>query len=216
MAVTNKQTQLYANLMHELKVRIDAINLALAGHTRLATPLVREFCWLQLRMLCELVALSCLVAHGDITFLQPHKLGKNTSAQEILDRLSRLREHFYPIACRQKKGPPDPSGVATFEMEAIDPSPLPKDKLLELYGRTHRHVHRGSVTSLLSRDVNVPWDTKVDAPEIVRWAQCINDLLSVHTIPISETLVIICVLRNADDKQRVQVATAEAGKPPHL
>ncbi len=53
MTVTEKQTQLYANLMQEVKVRIDAINLALQGRTNLATPFVRELCWLQLRMLCE-------------------------------------------------------------------------------------------------------------------------------------------------------------------
>ena len=73
--------------MHEVKVRIDVINHALQGRTGLIAPFVREICWLQLRMLCELVALSCLVAHGDIAFLQPHKVGKSYSADDILDRL---------------------------------------------------------------------------------------------------------------------------------
>ncbi len=207
MTVTEKQTQLYANLMQEVKVRIDAINLALQGRTNLATPFVRELCWLQLRMLCELVAIACLVAHGDITFLQPHKLGRSTSAEEILDRLTRLRPHFFPIACKQIL---TAEGPGKFQLQPMEPSPLAKKELLDLYGKTHRHLHRGSLKAILSMDVNEPWDTKVDAPEISKWAQRINDLLSVHMIPISDKLMIITILRNADDNHKVQVATAQA------
>jgi hypothetical protein len=70
---TTKETQLYANLMDEVKARIDCINVAVQGRTGFPTPIAREFCYLQLRFLCELIALSCLVAHGDIKSLQSHQ-----------------------------------------------------------------------------------------------------------------------------------------------
>jgi len=57
---------LYANLMEEIKVRLDCINAAMQGRLMLPSPIVREFCYLQIRFLCELVALSCLIAHGDM------------------------------------------------------------------------------------------------------------------------------------------------------
>lgn len=85
-----KQMNLYANLMDEVKVRFDCINRAVLGHTGYPAPIVREICWLQVRMICELVALSCLVAHGDIASLQSHKIGKAYSADEILDKLAKL------------------------------------------------------------------------------------------------------------------------------
>ena len=95
--VTKDQSQLYASLMQEVKHRIDAINQALQGRTFLPHPFVREFCWLQLRMLCELVALGCLVAHGDIAFLKPHKVGKAYSADDIIRRLTELRPHSFHL-----------------------------------------------------------------------------------------------------------------------
>lgn len=202
-----KQNELYANLMDEVKVRISSINSAALGRLPLPTPLVREFCYLQLRMLCELIALSCLVAHGDITFLLPHKLGKSYSADDILDRLSKLREHFYPSPIRQNVVRRVPSGPAEFRLDGVDPSPLPKDQLLDLYAKTHKCLHRGSLKKLLSSET--PIDITIHMPEIISWAQKINDLLSTHIIAINADKVILCTLRNIDDNNRVQVALAE-------
>jgi hypothetical protein len=205
----NKQNELYANLMDEVKVRIDAINYAAQGFIRLPTPIVREFCYLQLRLLCELIALSCLVAHGDITFLQPHKLGRSYSAEDIFERLTKLREHFYPVAVKQT---PKDGGIRGFNLEGINPSPLDKHDLLKLYGHTHKHLHRGSLKKLL--ESATPIDITINMPEIVGWAQKINDLLACHLIAINEDKVIICMLRNADDNFKVQVATAERPTEP--
>lgn len=202
-----KQDQLYANLMHEVKLRIEVIKLSLEGHTRLSDPFVREICWLQLRMLCELVALSCIVAHGDIAFLQSHKVGKATSAEDIMNRMTKLRPHFFPFACSQEVVT-HPGGSRGFNMTVIKPPPLTKDDLLALYGKTHRHVHRGSLKNLLSLDVNAPWDQTIDAPEIAGWAQRLNGLLSNHAIAIDSDNLILCILRNADDNNNVQVARA--------
>jgi hypothetical protein len=202
-----KQMLLYANLMDEVKFRIDAINTALQGHTRLPTPLVREFCYLQIRMLCELIALSCLVAHGDITFLKPHKLGRKTSANEIVDRLTKLRPHFFPMASIQQQIE-SKGRTKHFHLTEIDPPPLSKESFLKLYGKTHQHLHRGSLKNLLSVDVNSPLDSEVNAPEIVKWAQKINDLLSMHVIAISGDKRIVCVLRASNIGGKVSVATA--------
>lgn len=213
---TDKRNVLYANLMDELKVRIDCISTTCNGRGAYPTVITREFCYLQLRMLCELVALSCLVAHGDLASLKSHKIGRAYSADEILDRLTKLRPYFYPIPVRQEMqiGPPK-----RFMLHGIDPSPLPKEQLISLYGKTHRHLHRGTLKRLLSMDA--PIDMNVNIPEIISWAQKINDLLSVHTIPINEKEAIICVLRNMEDNNRVQVATVEAleataGRPLEL
>jgi hypothetical protein len=208
---TEKQRQLYANLMHEVKVRIEAIDHAVLGRMNLSTVFVREFCWLQLRMLCELIALSCLVAHGDIAFLQPHKVGKSYSADDILDRLTALRQHFYPEAVRQIRAPA--GSTEKFQIQGIQPSPLSKDSLLTLYGKTHRHLHRGSLKKLLSMDVRAPIDLTIDTSEVIGWAQKINDLLSSHVIAINANEVILCSLRNADANNDVQVAVAMAAEP---
>lgn len=208
---TQKQNQLYANLMDEVKVRIDCINMAIGGRTGFPVPIVREFCYLQLRFLCELVALSCLVAHGDIASLQSHRTGRAYSADDILDRLTKLRPHFYPFACKQTRTPRGDGNGYNFHMDVLNPQPLPKEELLSLYGKTHKFLHRGSLKNLLSSPT--PIDMEINLPEIVGWAQKINDLLSVHTIAISEDHLIICILRNVDDNNKVQVATAKKPSP---
>lgn len=205
---TDKRNTLYANLMDEVKVRIDIISTVANGRGAFPTVITREFCYLQLRMLCELVALSCLVAHGDIASLKSHKIGRSYSADEILDRLTHLRPHFYPLAINQKKA--TQSGIG-FELEVVEPSPLPKEQLLALYGLTHRYVHRGSLKKLLSMET--PIDVRVNILDIIAWAQKINNLLSNHAIAINEDQLILCILRNADDNLKVQVATAER---PHM
>lgn len=200
---TQQDLQLYANLMDEVKARVDAIRTALSGQTQLAVPVVRELSYLQLRMLCELIALACLVAHGDLKSLKAHRTGKSYSADDMLDRLEILRPHFYPIAVRPARGT---EGV-DHNLTPVDPSPLPKDHLLKLYGLCHKHVHRGSLKQVLKSD---HIDMTIDLPEIAGWAQRINDLLAVHTIAIDAKNIIICILRNRDDNNNVQVVTARA------
>ena len=198
-----KQLSLYANLMEEVKGRIASIEYAVNGHTGLASPLVREFCYLQLRLLCELVALSCLVAHGDIASLKAHKIGKAYSADDILGQMTKLRPNFYPEAVKQFSDGPN-----RWHFEAIKPSPLPKDALLSFYGKTHRHLHRGTLKKMLSMDV--PLEMKLDAPEIIQWAQKFQDLLSIHVISIRTGRVMLCKLRDPGNENKVQVVTAVA------
>src|SRR5258706_10461789 len=90
---------LYANLMDEVKVRIASLNAALVGGTGLPPPILREFCFLQLRMLCELIALGCLTAHGDIE--ETTKLRKQYAADRIVGELERLHPNFYPWPLRE-------------------------------------------------------------------------------------------------------------------
>lgn len=205
---TKKRDALYADMMEEVKVRLHCIDLAIQGKTGYPSPIVRELCYLQLRILCELIALACLVAHGDIASVQAHKLGRVWSADEILGRLTRLRPHFYPAPIKQNS-----KGPGIWHMEGINPSPLPKEELLALYGLTHKYLHRGNLKKLMSMDD--PIDMEIDIPEIVKWGQKINDLLRLHVIAIDADNLIIAMLRNANDNNRVQVATA-AGKPSDL
>ena len=86
--------QIYADLLNEIKIRISCMNRATMGQTGLPGLAVKEFCFLQLRFMCELIALGCLVAHGDIK--QVTKLKKEYAADRIISRLENLHSNFYP------------------------------------------------------------------------------------------------------------------------
>jgi hypothetical protein len=210
-----KGNALYANLMGEVRVRFDCINRAGVNVARYPGPVVREFCWLQLRMICELVALSCLVAHGDMKSLQSHSVGKSYSADEIIDKLTKLRPHFYPIPIKQRLiNPAAPPGKRQFDLTPVNPSPLPKEAFLALYGKTHRHLHRGSLKKLMSAETQI--DMNVNFPEIIEHTQKISDLLSQHAIAITESKILLCMLINPENKDRVQVASAEGADAAHI
>jgi hypothetical protein len=95
----------------------------------LPTQFVNEFCFLQLRVICELIAVACLVAHRDIAF--DRKIRKEYLAQKIMDQLERLLSDFFPT-------PLSFTFVTSKVGVAID-SPkettLTKAELISLYGR---------------------------------------------------------------------------------
>ncbi|MHB1204443.1 MAG: hypothetical protein ACYCZX_02660 [Rhodospirillaceae bacterium] len=191
----------YANLMDEVKARIHCIDRAVNGQTQFPAPIVREFCYLQLRFLCELIALSCLVAHGDIPATYSKQLGKKWSADSIIGDLEKLRPHFYPVPYEETNRNAF-SNPVTSTNRVVDKMPFPKEALLDLYGQCHQHTHRGNVRKILNSAA--PIDTKLNSPEIISWAQKINDQLSSHIIAISDVKLMFCVLRNKNDNNKVQ------------
>jgi hypothetical protein len=112
---------LYANILEEIKLRISAINHCTLGRSGLAPPFVKDFCYLQIRMLCELVALGCLVAHGDVKETSTNSMRRQWSADKIMDSLERLHPDFYPKAVVKSTKTQD------FHRIELSTSPLPKE-----------------------------------------------------------------------------------------
>jgi hypothetical protein len=212
-----KQLTLYADLMEELKIRFDCVNHAAHGRTGLPAPIIREFLYQQLRFVCELVAVSCLVAHDDIRALKSHKIGRAYSADEILDKMTALRPHFCPNAVRETKVESLPGGKRNHFIEGVNPSPLAREDLIALYAKTHKRLHRGSLKALLS--AATPFDMTLDVPainEVMSNFQKFSNLLSHHLIAISEDTLIVCLLKNPQDNNRVQVITTDRIGPVSL
>jgi len=194
---------LYAALMEEVKIRLSSIDSALAGRMDLPSPIVREFCFLQLRMLCELIALACLRAHGDIK--ETTRLRKEYSAAKIIERLERLHPEFFPQPIRLKR-----TGPGTHTADEVKTGFLTKGKLLTLYGRCGDVLHRGSLKRLISPRTT----TQTSFPDIAAWRRGIEALLCQHFIQFSDEKVrMICTLRTIEDSNRVQVVIASTDPP---
>jgi hypothetical protein len=187
----------YSMLMEEAKYRLLAMDMALGGQTGLPRAAIPEFCFLQLRMLCELIALGCLTAHGD---LETGKLKGAYEADRIIRRLQRLHPEFYPIgATMGKKGP-------VLRKDGF----LTKEELVKLYWKCGDVLHRGSFQALSSRIY-----TDTDIEEIKAWKQNIEALLSCHAIFMADKrTVVLFVLRNQDGQ--VQWATFEGEGTAHM
>ena len=81
------QKALYANMMEEVNARLETILVAAQGGYQMHEMLAEEFCYFQLRMLCEAIACACLIAHGDLTG-NVYKLCSEWSADKIIGSLN--------------------------------------------------------------------------------------------------------------------------------
>jgi hypothetical protein len=164
--------RVYTSIMEEAKFRALSINTLTGSGPALPVPLLREFCFLQLRMLCELIALGCLVAHGDIEDTRSATLQKAYNAGDIVKRLERLHPNFYPSPRKPVFSP------GHVHLDDYDHEFLTKDELLTLYGKCGDALHRGSLRQLLDPKNQPPADFR----DIQDWGQKILNLLSVHLI----------------------------------
>ena len=196
---------LYANLMAEVKVRMTSIETACSGQTGLPSPFVREFCFLQLRMICELIALGCLTAHGDIEATQSKKLTKEYSADRILTSLEALHSDFYPKPVQHIQ-----LGPTSHHLQDIKDGFMTKVDLSRLYKKCGGILHRGSVKRLLTDKMPI----QTNFPEIMSWTQKILVLLRIHRVLLlGGKTVFLCTL-NQKNTGKVQVAIAEAIEEP--
>jgi hypothetical protein len=188
---------LYYSIMGEIKLRIGAIENASMGKTGLPGQFAREFCFLQLRMICELLALGCLVAHNDIQESTP--LRDKWHAGEILNRLERLHADFYPRPIRLV-----PSATSnTGNWEPVDHALMTKSELLRLYGECGKEVHKGELNKLLSARAKPPATDFIDIKQVL---DKIVRLLASHLmITVNEKFALYCVLWNKDDGGNHQV-----------
>jgi hypothetical protein len=197
----------YAALMTEVDLRITAINVGTMNQIPLNSYLVQEFCYLQLRMICEIVALGCRLAHGDVVKLDSKRLQSEWSAEKIFDRLGKLHPDFFPYTI--KITPTAGGGGVTIS--PLQPQPLSKSEFLSLYGRCGDWLHRGSFKKMFV--VRKP--ISVSYSEITKAAQSLVNLLSNHSIFLFDgTTSIHCSMRGPGGHPRVAIAESVPGQPP--
>ena len=186
--------RLYAGLMEEIKVRLFSIDLAVSGSINLPHQLLHEYCHLQLRMACELIALACLTAHGDIQ--EATSLLKEWSPERIFDKLTKLHPYFYPWPVEWL--PKREDGVALFRH--VHEGFLTKEGLLELNGLCGDALHRGSLKKLLRP--KMPLIKKF--PEITQACIEIRALLEHHRIVLLDNNLIFCNLSDPENGGAVE------------
>jgi len=193
----------YAALLEEAKIRISSIAGAIGGRTGLPASLVQEFSYLQLRMLCELIALGCLTAHGEI--IETAKLQNEWSADKIVRQLAVLHPNFYPHPVRLTISPD------RVHIDRLESGFLTKTELITLYGTCGDRLHRGTLKKLLA---NTQQTKPATFDDIAAWTNKIITLLNQHLISSFDNLShFICMLKRSDAEDQAQVALALSPLP---
>lgn len=195
----NAAIDLYSQIMEEIKARLSCVHQAAHSKTGLPNPAAREFCFLQFRMICELIALGCLTTHGDIEATT--QLRDQYSAKNIIKALEKLHKNFYPF----------PSTMETtgrhHHLTPLTDGFLTKKALLELNGKCGDILHRGSLEKLLSRK----HATEATFDDIQKWAKQIATLLEVHSISLlGGDAYVICILSDVHANGNVRVVFAQS------
>ena len=184
----------YSAIMEEIKSRVVCLDLCARSIFNVEGWISAELGYLQLRKICELIAIGCLVAHGDIKETQASALQKKWDPAKILRQLGELHTDFFPIPVTLTIVP-----QVSVHMEPVLTGFLSKTDLLELYGKSGDFLHRGSLRNLLRGKI-----TDV-SPDLLHWGHKIVTLLQNHHIrSITNKRHILCNLINADDNNRVQ------------
>jgi hypothetical protein len=157
-------------------------------------------------MLCELIALGCLIAHGDIADTHTVTLQKEWSANKIIRKLETLHSNFYPHPIRLTAV----SGGSN--MDRLESGFLTKGELLELYNKKcGDELHRGSLKDLLATTQQTQPPNFAD---IADWTNKIITLLSQHHIASLDNLShFICVLKHPESGDHAAVAIALSPLP---
>jgi hypothetical protein len=188
----------YCTLLEEAKQRLLVMEVLLNGKTGLHGGAVHESCYLQLRMLCEVIALGCLIAQGDI---EPSgKIKKAYEAGKIIRYLETLHPEFYPHAATQTKSGPD-----TYDAVIIGEGFLTKNELIQLYNKCGNILHRGTV-----RDVFGYLDWEPSHAEIRAWKAKIETLLRLHIIfMLDKQTFVLFVSSNIANNNKVNCLVGE-------
>jgi hypothetical protein len=193
---------LYAELMEEFKVRAATMRTVVDGV--LPVRIAREFCFLQLRMICEVIALGCLVAHGDIKATRFGKLPKEYSADRILAQLSALHSDFYPYPVQQIQTAPN-----NFTLKPVTEGFLTKSELLTLNRRCGDALHRGNLKKLLGRTKSPTGHFD----DIEEWRNRVVKLLSSHILYLFDGKTRFLCNMKTGEAGKVSVAIAELRTP---
>lgn len=197
--------ELYSGLMDELAYRIDLTGAEDSDIRKLPGKLALEFYYLQIRMVCEIIALACLLAHGDNVNKLAKSLRDQWHAQLIVRELANLNPNFFPQAVMTP-----PGAERTFQI--VSPQPLTKKECLAIYGRCGDGLHRGSLDRLLS---SVP-PLSINLDEPVSWAVKIRDLMRYHLIasPQANKVLLCAVHHPVTQKPMVLLAERALLLPP--
>lgn len=162
----------YAELMSAIKQRHHLLMRLIENQARMPDWCVIEFTQLQVRKICETLAMACLVAHGDIEGTRSAKITKSYQADFIMNALEKLHPNFYPRPVKQIVK----NGLAVA-MEDIKTGFLTKADILKSYHTAADFLHVGDLKDVLSRRKRT-----ISMESIIQWSNQLLVLLAIHQI----------------------------------
>ena len=133
----------YLRILLEFHARTNLSASVLGGQMGLPIPYAHEYCFLQFRRICELIALGCLMLHGDLPHASTVNARREWNADKIMRLLRKLHADFFPQPATLQK---TAEGRHHLEANAVVGA-LTRAELHTLYHECGEVLHRGSISS---------------------------------------------------------------------
>lgn len=181
----------YTALMREIKLRVKSMSQMhdLCGPTGLHPQAALDYDYLQLRLICELIAIGCMVAHDHPKAL--YRLRGAWRPEEILRDLEEVFPSFYPIPISN----PIHEG-ATLRYNVLTTTDcLTRTELPKVWTVCGGRLHE-TLSAILARRPVAP-----DFTEVESFVAKIKSLLACHQITLKDQDKHFLVLmgKDADD-----------------
>jgi hypothetical protein len=162
----------YIGIMQEIVLRSRVIETLFSDDVKLGIRPRFEFCHLELRMICELLAISSLVAHGDIPAAQSKRIESIWQADRLLRTMAHLHPDFFPAAMKLVR---DERGKITLvdNHDGI----VTRDQVIALYNDCGKVLHRGNLKTFGHQETE-----KTEYLEAHKWGRRLKALASGHAI----------------------------------
>lgn len=195
--MTISPVELYCGLMEEIKLRVGFIEYA-CNNPGPVPQFIVETCFLQLRMIHELVAIGCIAIQSK--HVNIGRLEKEWSANEIMPHLERLNPAFFPRAIAISG--PAQAGYAGHVVEPTQQE-FTKAVFLKNYGRCGGQLHRGTLRKIASSMPPKP----ASFDEVREITSGLKKLLNTHSIHAPDNTRYWCIMHDKQNENRVTVLT---------
>lgn len=129
----------YANVMKEIKLRMEVINRFLSGQKEAVyVPTTVETVGLQFRKIFELIAMASLAANKEQYAAAYTDFAKHWEAAKLLKNLQRTNSNFYPSPVIEV---PSNDPRVMHELKERDQDYLTQSDLIEAHGRCGALMH---------------------------------------------------------------------------
>jgi hypothetical protein len=195
-----KHLELYRLLMTEIKERCAVLRTVTEQKLNIWPVTAFELGYLQIRLICELIGLGCLTAHGDIPATYSKRLLQTYEPGRIFSELGKLHPNFYPRACSSNVS--SVGGVINFAV-LEDHQFLSKENIIAIHGKTGNVLHRGDLKSI-GRPFHLNFQ------ELQDWHNKIVDMLRIHLISLHDINRYVLIIMSDPNTGSVGAAEIQA------
>lgn len=196
---------IYGSLMVQVKVRIWAVREQLAAISAInekgdnpstedmaRTIYALEFGYLQLRRICELVAVAVVAAHNEFAEFRSNKFVEEYNADALMRKMKRLSETAFPRHATVMPGYQPGSFQILYNVQDFL---APKDDISRIYRECGDKLHSGHLRFLLENTIK-----RYSAQFIVDSEATFENMLNEHTLQVPDGRVIEAKLHLESDE----------------